>query len=265
MFRSCDSIMQSPAVSERRKATISFSLDCCTPGRRGFITGATVKYHPTFKDRTGQKIGRWTLLKPIKHPKKPLAVNAWLCRCSCGTVKKTLLASLIGGHSMSCGCLRNEMTSIKERTHGHTMGRKASPEYVSWSSMRVRCSGNTAHNRKYYKNRGIKVCKRWERFENFLKDMGPRPSLAYSLDRINPRGDYKPSNCRWATDLEQANNATSCIYIKYKGETKTLSQWARQFGMSRCCLDQRIRLRGMSVHKALTTPRKNQNRRVYWP
>lgn len=80
------------------------------------------------------------------------------------------------------------------------------PEYWVWVSMRSRCNCPTSKVYKHYGGRGIKVCQRWDSFENFFKDMGPRLSKEYSLDRIDNNGNYEPSNCRWATQTTQILN-----------------------------------------------------------
>jgi hypothetical protein len=72
--------------------------------------------------------------------------------------------------------------------------------------MRTRCNNPKPADFKYYKGRGVKVCERWDHFENFFADMGPKPSARHTIDRINPDGDYEPLNCRWATWKEQRHN-----------------------------------------------------------
>lgn len=104
-------------------------------------------------------------------------------------------------------------------THGHTRGRTTTPEFRTWLAMRQRC--NYVHSAKYarYGGRGIKVCKRWESFENFLADMGPRPAEK-TLDRYPDRnGNYEPSNCRWATALEQAANRSRTSFASNSRKT----------------------------------------------
>jgi hypothetical protein len=86
-----------------------------------------------------------------------------------------------------------------------THGLSNTPTYNSWSSMWARCTRPAMDNYDRYGGRGIKVCKRWKKFSTFLADMGERPE-GMTLDRVNPNGDYKPSNCKWATVGEQARN-----------------------------------------------------------
>ncbi|HUB09426.1 MAG TPA: hypothetical protein VMB50_20650 [Myxococcales bacterium] len=91
-------------------------------------------------------------------------------------------------------------------THGEAAHGHRTPEWCAWREMRYRCQTPTARAYPQYGGRGIKVCERWQVFENFLADMGRRPSPRHSLDRIDNDGNYEPGNCRWATSLEQNRN-----------------------------------------------------------
>lgn len=142
-------------------------------------------------------------------------------------------------------------------------GMSNSRTWSSWRSMHKRCRGQ-GNDALRYKN--VKICERWKSFENFLDDMGERPENT-SLDRIDGRGDYEPSNCRWATPKEQVANSTprptDLIYesshlIKFKGQTKTVAQWARHLGVSQSCLS--YRLKCWSPSRALTTEKRIYSR-----
>lgn len=132
--------------------------------------------------------------------------TTWKCICDCGGKAIVRGDALKNGNTRSCGCLKIEaMRKIGQSNHIH--GASYTIEYNSWASMLARCYDKN-NNRFYrYGAMGVTVCKRWqESFSAFLSDMGYRPSRSHSLDRINPDGNYKPSNCRWATPLQQRHN-----------------------------------------------------------
>ncbi len=158
-----------------------------------------------YKDRTGEKVGRLTIIGFISgfrlNGKKVRA--RYKCKCDCGNFAEMATNALATGRQVSCGCKLREdrlKTDNKFRTHGMTKTKV----YKTWQTMRKRCS---RPGYKYYSEIGVKVCKRWDNsFENFFDDMGHPPTSDHSIDRINPYGNYGPKNCRWATRSEQQNN-----------------------------------------------------------
>lgn len=134
-----------------------------------------------------------------------------------------------------------------------THGMSHSREYRSWSAMKTRCSPRNRKNPHLYYGRGIRVCKRWEKFENFFADMGTRPPNT-TLDRIDVNGNYKPGNCRWASHKTQQNNKRSNIRVSFNGEMKTLSEWDNSVGLPPGTVGNRINRRGWNIHQALTRP-----------
>jgi hypothetical protein len=125
----------------------------------------------------------------------------WKCRCVCGAIVPVTGGHLRTGHTRSCGCLHQDQGAPYVKH-----GRYRAPEYRTWSAMKSRCSNRNVPAFKDYGGRGITVCERWMKFENFLADMGVRPT-GTSLDRYpNCNGNYEPGNCRWATPREQTKN-----------------------------------------------------------
>ena len=118
--------------------------------------------------------------------------------------------------------------------HGETAkGVGKSPEYCAWAQTKYRCFNPRCEVFQDYGGRGIKVCKRWMEtkgrgFINFLKDLGRRPSPLHSLDRINNDGDYKPSNCRWATKSEQMYNKRKCRALENFSDAEIRTEYKRR-------------------------------------
>lgn len=200
----------------------------------------------------GDLCGRLTVLaeaEPAAGVGKTL--RRVLCLCKCGREKIVRVASLRSGLTKSCGCLHD----THRLRHGHTAGGKLSLTYSSWVSMRTRCLNSNAANYPVYGGRGIRVCDRWmESFEAFLADMGERPSLRHSIERMNGEGDYETGNCLWATPKEQARNRRNNRLLTFKGETLSCAEWADRIGIKRNALQARMNQHGYTVEEALTLP-----------
>lgn len=136
-----------------------------------------------------------------------------------------------------------------------THGKSLTVEHATWKRMRQRCL-SSAKRFKYWNGRGITICKRWDKFENFLEDMGKRPGKGYSLDRIDNNKGYSPENCRWATNKQQASNTRKNRFITYKGETKTISDWCKILKTS--CANFARRLDRWTLEEAFETPKPTE-------
>lgn len=174
----------------------------------------------------------------------------YFCRCDCGKSSIVLGKLLRTGHTLSCGCIRYERLKKSITKHGYSFTKT----YNVWCAMTARCTNKNCHAYHSYGGRGIFVCDRWKNnFQNFLLDMGHKPK-GHTIDRINVNGNYEPTNCRWATPLEQANNRRGNIMLTYDGITQTISDWARQLNLSRNMLWTRYS-KGQTVKEILEVPR----------
>jgi hypothetical protein len=141
-------------------------------------------------------------------------------------------------------------------THGESRAfskNRPTREFQAWASMQIRCLNKNCRDYKNYGGRGIKICKRWKKFENFIKDMGRRPSPVHTLGRIKNDGNYEPNNCEWQTIKEQANNRRTNVFKTYNGRTQTIQQWADEYKIDKNRLIQRMKT-GWSLEKSLLTP-----------
>lgn len=201
-------------------------------------------------DLTGQKFNMLTVIKELGVVKSGRSNNVvWLCQCECGNETQVQTRILKSGGVKSCGCLA-------KINHPKTHNMSFTPEYACLKGIKSRC--HNPKNKKWhlYGGRGIKVCERWlgkDGLVNFVADMGLRPSPDHSIDRIDTNGHYEPNNCRWATTKVQNRNKRNNNYLEYKGEVKTLTDWAEQFGISRNTVTGRLNS-GWTVEQALELP-----------
>lgn len=176
-------------------------------------------------DLTGQVFNYWTVLQ-FSHVNERREVY-WLCQCKCGTKRAVKTGSLRSKSekscSRSCGCFKKE----KLRTDGgrnKKHGRHNHPIYYKWKQMRQRCMNVNADRYQDYGGRGIKICDAWSDFQIFYDDLISSWWEGASLDRIDVDGNYTPTNCRWVTKQEQAQNKRNTIYVDYKGERRRLKE-----------------------------------------
>ena len=180
-------------------------------------------------DLEGRRFGHQTVLGKAKRQR---GGSAWVVRCDCGTVRDVRTDSLTTNGSTSCGCSRTRNLDVYDRT----------VEYKTWCAMRHRV-----------RNGKVSLCERWEIYDNFLSDMGRRPSDLHSIDRIDNNGIYSPDNCRWAQPVVQARNRSSNRIISYLGESRCLAEWAEIYAISKRTVWDRLSA-GWSMDKALTEP-----------
>lgn len=177
----------------------------------------------------------------------------YVCKCDCGSIIITRRNALLTSNTKSCGCVRNIKIAALKYTHGL----KHSPEYNIWTHMKQRCNNPNKPDYSYYGGRGIQVCDRWATsFEHFYTDMGPRPSTAHTIERLNNNGHYTPTNCVWETRYHQANNARTTIIIEFHNKKQSLSYWAKEVGIPKSVIYNRLHALHWSIEKTLTTPVK---------
>ncbi|HHS83688.1 MAG TPA: XRE family transcriptional regulator [Gammaproteobacteria bacterium] len=185
-------------------------------------------------DLTGRMFGELTVIRE-RNPRGNGKQIYWVCRCGCGKEHVVAGTHLRDGGVRSCGCLR------RENKASVTHGLSGSPEYGVWEHIKSRCNNPNTKDYHNYGGRGITVCKRWDRFENFLADMGCRPSKNHQIDRADNDGNYEPGNCRWVTRQVNCQNTRltklneiAVAAIRYLNLKKGYSQSriAKAYGIS---------------------------------
>lgn len=215
------------------------------------------------KDITGQRFNRLVVVS-FSHTEKGNGRNYksyYNCICDCGKTCIVEGAKLRNGHTQSCGCYRHQRQVDANTKHNGRYTRL----YVIWCDMKSRC--NNKNNARYnvYGGKGITVCKEWENdfdeFQKWAEKNGYDPKAERgkcTIDRIDNTKGYCPENCRFISNTEQANNKSNNVKITYNGIIKTVSQWAKEKGLSSETL--RKRLKKWPVEKAIETPLRNKKK-----
>lgn len=195
----------------------------------------------------GKKFGRLTVIRQTGVDQR--GEKIWHCRCECGKESDVLSSNLRSGHTLSCGCYRDEQA--KEANIKHGLAR--TKIYTIWIAIKRRCYSKKCADYPDYGGRGIQVCDEWKNdFISFYKwAVSSGYSEGLSIDRIDNDGNYEPNNCRWATLTEQANNKRNNCYITYRGQTRTKKQWSKILGINYYTLNSRLR-KGWSIEDALS-------------
>lgn len=199
----------------------------------------------TSRDLNGERFGKWFVLRWVETK---YGEQFWLCKCDCGTEKIVIGGTLKKGLTKSCGCASKDWC----RTHG----KEGSKVYNTWAAMLQRCNNPKSRNYKNYGARGIKVCDKWLKFENFYEDMGEQTD-GLSIERKDNNGNYCKDNCIWADKLAQARNRRTNVMLEYCGEKRCISEWAEIVSIKRKIIENRIRV-GWDIKKALETPSRNK-------
>ena len=202
--------------------------------------------------KIGQRYGSLIVIedKGIQTNENGYNYHCWLCKCDCGNVIIAKTPTLNNGRTNNCGCLTSKKLSESSTKHGMSESRLNG----IWRKMKDRCNNPNCSSYKNYGGRGIKVCEEWQTFEPFyIWAINNGYSEDLSIDRIDVDGNYEPSNCRWADSKTQGNNTRRNHYLTYKGETKTLTEWAEIIGINRNTLNERIKSK-WTIESALETP-----------
>ena len=168
----------------------------------------------------GQRFGRLVVIADAGRQGKR---SLWHCRCDCGGEKTVVGTKLREGAIKSCGCM---CSAGNNKTHGLS----ATTEYAVWICMMHRCYNPKRRDYRHYGGRGIRVCARWKKFENFYADMSPRPP-GLTLERRNNDKGYNMENCYWADRKTQARNRRNAALVTHDGKTASLAEWAEELGV----------------------------------
>lgn len=207
----------------------------------------------TFSDLTGHRFHRLTVIQRNGVDRNRNV--RWLCRCDCGNEITTRGFALTGGQTKSCGCYMRDVNArlIRDRSVTHDLSQ--SPEYKIYQAIIQRCTNPKNKSYKDYGGRGILLCDRWRQgFENFISDVGRRPTKSHLLDRRNNNGHYEPGNVHWTSRIRQGRNKRNNVLITHDEKNLPMSEWAEIKGIPYGTLWARLNYLRWSISDAIETP-----------
>lgn len=246
---------------EKSRNSNSMWLCVCECGKERIVRGTRLTNNITKScgciirtDIKGKRFGRLVAIK-FHHVEKQKAF--WECLCDCGNKKNIRASDLIKGSITSCGCFRNEILLKRVRKHG----KSDTSIYNVWFGMKQRCENQNHTSYKNYGGRGIKVCDRWQNFENFYADMGESYKQGLTIERVENNRNYSPDNCEWVTWKKQNNNRRSNRIINLNGVTGTLMSFCEKYDIKYEIAKYRLN-KGWSVEKTFSTPVRTIKKRT---
>lgn len=216
-------------------------------------------------DLVGKRFGKLTVVRLAQPRKIPSGKTTyfWVCKCDCGNETEVSSGHLTSGHTLSCGCLhQNMMDTIGERTrtHGRCDKRLKTKSYKTWVYIKRRCYYEKDVDYKNYGARGIKIAGIWlndpAAFCEYVEALDRYSEPGTTIDRIDSDGNYEPGNLRWATMAEQRRNTSRTHLVTINGETLCLLDWAKRYNISTNTIYRRIKECGMNEVEAITTPKQ---------
>ena len=206
-------------------------------------------------DLTGKTFERLEVIK--RDTEKNSRYAYWICACSCGAIKSIRGTSLTDGSTLSCGCYGREVGLSKGSEALIKHGQTGTRLYRIWNAMKRRTTKPNDISYPLYGGRGIRVCAEWYNDFSVFKEWADKNGYIdnLSIDRINPDGNYEPSNCRWSTVTKQANNRRKNHFLTHDGKTMTIAEWSVVTGIDPRLISLRLR-RGWTIKRALTEGRR---------
>lgn len=216
---------------------------------------------PMSYDITGQRFGHLTVIERVESDPNRKEWR-WKCLCDCGNYTVVPSYRLRTGGVKSCGCHAHDRDFCSKKAKNHPR------LYRVYKDMIRRCTYSKDDSYHLYGARGISVCDEWSKFDAFcdwaLKNGYDEnaPLGECTIDRIDGNKNYSPDNCRWVSMRVQNNNRRDNNKITFNGETKTITEWEREYGLCHGTITKRLK-RGWSLEHAITIPRMRGSGHYY--